>query len=161
MRKILKSTLLLITLLFFIYCSFSDTVITHNFDNGWKNKESVDFEFKKSSNENNYDLYLILRHNKNYSFSNIFIISKLKLLNEDEKIDTLEYILSEPNGKWKGKTKLSIVEHKLNFKKNINLNGDGFNYLSLRNAMRLNNTISPIQNLENVIDLGLLIEPVK
>tara|TARA_B100000575_G_scaffold93308_1_gene74306 strand:- start:1929 stop:2054 length:126 start_codon:yes stop_codon:yes gene_type:complete len=41
------------------------------------------------------------------------------------------------------------------------LNGDGFNYLSLRNAMRLNNTISPIQNLENVIDLGLLIEPVK
>jgi len=161
MRKILKTPPLLITLLFFIYCSFSETVIIHNFDNGWENKESVDFEFEKSSNENNYDLYLILRHNKNYSFSNIFIISKLKLLNEDEKIDTLEYTLSEPNGKWKGKIKLSIVEHKLTFKKNISLNGDGLNYLSLRNAMRLNNTISPIQNLENVIDLGLLIEPVK
>ena len=30
--------------------------------------------------------------------------------------------------------------------------------LKIRNSMRLNNEISPIQNLENVLDLGLIIE---
>ncbi len=61
---------------------------------------------------------------------------------------------------WEKKS-LSLVEHKLLFKSNLDLIKDSINYLSIRNSMRLNNVISPIENLENILDLGLLIEPSK
>ena len=76
--------------------------------------------------------------------------------------NTIGYLdFGEPNGKWLGEKRLSLVEHKLLFKKNIDLIKDSINYLSIRNSMRLNNVISPIENLENILDLGLLIEPSK
>jgi len=55
-------------------------------------------------------------------------------------------------------TKLSVVEHFLPFKKNLKLKKEIPYNLKIRNSMRLNNEISPIQNLENILDLGLIIE---
>ena len=104
---------------------------------------------------------MILRHNKNYQFSNIFLITEFQFEKDSIKTDTLEYRLSANSGKWLGEQKLSIVEHKLPFKMNLELQKDSLYTLQIRNSMRLNNEISPIQNLENVLDLGLLMEIVK
>ena len=147
--------------LFFVACSYSSHLNTYEFSNGWKKNEIVTFDFNVPESKTTYNLFLLLRHNKNYSFSNIFLITQLKLANDSILIDTLEYKLSEPNGKWLGEKRLSLVEYKLLFKKNIDLIKDSINYLSIRNSMRLNNVISPIENLENILDLGLLIEPSK
>ena len=77
------------------------------------------------------------------------------------KTDTLEYVLSEKNGKWLGERKLSIVEHTLIFKKNLKLVKDSSYTVTVRNSMRLYNEIAPIQNLENILDLGLVIQSVE
>ena len=69
--------------------------------------------------------------------------------------------MSEKNGKWLGSKRLSIVEHTLPFKENLKLIKDSIYTVTVRNSMRLNNEISPIQNLEKVLDLGLLMESVK
>ena len=53
------------------------------------------------------------------------------------------------------------MEHTLNFKKNLKLIKDSAYTITVRNSMRLNNEISPIRNLENVLDLGLLIQSVE
>ena len=156
-----KISLLFFVLLFFMGCSYSSHLNTYEFSNGWKNNEIVTFDFKVPESKKNYNLFLLLRHNNNYSFSNIFLITELKLANGSILSDTLEYQLSEPSGKWLGEKRLSLVEHKLLFKKNIDLIKDSINYLFIRNSMRLNNVISPIENLENILDLGLLIEPSK
>ena len=156
-----KISSLFFVLLFFMACSYSSHLSTYEFSNGWKKNEIVTFDFKVPESKKNYNLFLLLRHNNNYSFSNIFLITKLKLTNGSMLTDTLEYKLSEPSGKWLGEKKLSLVEHKLLFKKNIDLIKDSINYLFIRNSMRLNNVISPIENLENILDLGLLIEPSK
>jgi hypothetical protein len=86
------------------------------------------------------------------------LITNIVFENKYSKTDTLEYILSKKNGEWLGEKKLSIVEHKLLFKKNLNLIKDSIYKISIRNSMRLNNEVNPITNLNNVIDLGLLIE---
>ena len=156
-----KISSLFFVLLFFMGCSYSSHLNTYEFSNGWKNSEIVTFDFKAPESTKNYNLFLLLRHNNNYSFSNIFLITKLKLANGSILTDTLEHPLSEPSGKWLGEKRLSLVEHKLIFKKNLDLINDSIYYLSIRNAMRLNNVISPIENLENILDLGLLIEPSK
>jgi len=148
-------------LLFPVACSYSSHLNTYEFSNGWKKNEVVTFDFKVPEDKTNYNLFLLLRHNNNYSFSNIFLITELQLANSSILSDTLEYWLSEPSGKWLGEKSLSLVEHKLLFKRDINLIKDSINYLSIRNSMRLNNVISPIENLENILDLGLLIEPSK
>jgi len=160
MRSIGLSVFILI---FFLLtsCSDSDLVNSYEFSNGWKNGEVVQFDFKGTETKKNQNLFLILRHNKNYSFSNIFLITEMKFENDSIKRDTLEYRLSEKNGKWLGKTRLSIVEHTLPFKKNLEILKDSTYSITITNSMRLINQVSPIQNLENILDLGLLIESVE
>lgn len=150
-------------LIFFLLtsCSDSDLVNPYEFSNGWKNGEVVQFDFKGTEIKKNQNLFLILRHNKNYSFSNIFLITEMKFENDSIKRDTLEYRLSEKNGKWLGKKRLSIVEHTLPFKKNLEILKDSTYSITITNSMRLINQVSPIQNLENILDLGLLIESVE
>lgn len=150
-------------LIFFLLtsCSDSDLVNPYEFSNGWKNGEVVQFDFKGTEIKKNQNLFLILRHNKSYSFSNIFLITEMKFENDSIKRDTLEYRLSEKNGKWLGKTRLSIVEHTLPFKKNLEILKDSTYSITITNSMRLINQVSPIQNLENILDLGLLIESVE
>jgi gliding motility-associated lipoprotein GldH len=148
----------LLTLFSIQSCSNPSSINPYEFSNGWKTNEIVDFNFKGPQDSSRQDLFLILRHNKNYAFSNIFLITEIKFENDSIKIDTLEYVLSEKNGKWLGKKKLSVVEHTLNYKKNLKLIKDSAYTITVRNSMRLNNEISPIRNLENVLDLGLLIQ---
>ncbi len=142
-------------------CSYPNSIKPYEFSNGWGTNEVVDFNFKGPQNSSNQDLLFILRHNKNYAFSNIFLIADIKFENDSIKTDTLEYVLSEKNGKWLGEKKLSIVEHTLIYKKNLKLIKDSSYTVTVRNSMRLNNEIGPIQNLENILDLGLSIQSVK
>ena len=162
--KAMKSvTLFLFSLLFLLTCSCSgpNLINPHQFSNGWKNKEVVQFNFNVKEDTRNHDLFFILRHDKNYAFSNIFLITEIRLENDSIIADTFEYALSEKNGKWLGNKRLSIVEHTLPFKENLKLIKDSTYIVTVRNSMRLNNEISPIQNLEKVLDLGSLIESVK
>ena len=142
-------------------CSSSNLINPHQFSNGWKNEEVVQFDINVKEDTKNHDLFFILRHDKNYAFSNIFLIAEIRFENDSISTDTLEYTLSEKNGKWLGSKRLSIVEHTLPFKENLKLIKDSTYIVTVRNSMRLNNEISPIQNLEKVLDLGLLIESVK
>lgn len=157
-----RGTLFFVLMLISIQsCSNPNSIKTYEFSNGWKTNEVVDFNFKGPQNLSNQDVFLILRHNKNYAFSNIFLITDIKFENDSIKTDTLEYVLSERNGKWLGETKLSIVEHKLIYKKNLKLVKDSSYTVTVKNSMRFYNEIAPIQNLENILDLGLVIQSVE
>ena len=143
-----------------ISCSYEGQVFRYEFIDGWKNSEIVELNFLNTDNSQNKDLFFVLRHDKSYEFSNIFLISNLKLNGQKNIIDTIEYTLSQPNGKWNGETKISTVEHILKYKKNVVLFKDSLNTLTVRNSMRRNNEISPIESLENILDIGLLVKPV-
>ena len=143
-----------------ISCSFDGQVFRYEFVDGWKNSEIVELNFLNTEESQNKDLFFVLRHDKSYEFSNIFLISNLKLNGQKNIIDTIEYTLSQPNGKWNGETKISTVEHILKYKKNVVLFKDSLNTLTVRNSMRRNNEISPIESLENILDIGLLVKSI-
>ena len=143
-----------------ISCSYDGQIFRYEFVDGWKNSEIVELNFSNTDEKMNNDLFFVLRHEKSYKFSNIFLISNLKLNGQKNIIDTIEYTLSQPNGKWNGETKISTVEHILKYKKSVRLLKDSLNTLTVRNSMRRNNEISPIENLENIFDIGLLVKPV-
>ena len=78
-------------LLFAVACSYSSHLKTYKFSNGWEKNEIVTFDFKVPEGKTNYNLFLLLRHNNNYSFSNIFLITELKLANGSILGDTLDF----------------------------------------------------------------------
>jgi len=130
----------------------------HDFDSGWGNSQLIEFNFQAEKQNDIKNIDFILRHNNNYPFANIFLISELITSNKKIQIDTLEFKLADSSGKWLGTTKISLVEHKLPYKTNFVLNeGETFK-LNVRTSMRLNNEINEIENLDGVLNLGLLIE---
>ena len=124
------------------------------FSDGWKNTEPVEFNFKGDLNSKN--ISLILRHNNDYDYANIFLITELNSTQSLTQTDTLEFLLSNPSGQWLGDKKLTLIEHKLPFKKSIILAKK--RYFLIYFSMRLNDHVRPIANLEGIIGLGLLIE---
>ena len=118
----------------------------------------MEFTFQGEKQNDIKNIDFILRHNNNYPFANIFLISELVTSNKKIQIDTLEFKLADSSGKWLGATKISLVEHKLPYKTNFILKeGETFK-LKVRTSMRLNNEINEIENLDGVLNFGLLIE---
>ena len=139
-------------------CETTDFLQFHDFKSSWENSEIVEFNFKGEKQKSIKNISFILRHNNDYSFANIFLISELYDLNNKIQIDTLEFKLADPNGKWLGDKKISVVEHKLPYKTDFILNDSEAFKLKVRTSMRLNNEINEIENLEGVLNFGLLIE---
>ena len=48
------------------------------------------------------NIFLRLRNNNNYQYSNIFLIVSLTAGEEQITNDTLEYLMASPEGKWLG-----------------------------------------------------------
>ena len=96
MLKLKKLFLLIFILVLEISCSYDGQIVRHEFANGWKNSEVVELNFSNNTDNPNNDLFFVLRHEKSYKFSNIFLISNLKLNGKENVIDTIEYTLSQP-----------------------------------------------------------------
>ena len=139
-------------------CETSKFLEFHDFKSGWGSSEIVEFNFEGEKQKSLKNIDFVLRHNNDYSFANIFLISELHSSNKKTQIDTLEFKLANPSGKWLGDKKISVVEHRLPFKTDFVLNeGETFK-LKVRTSMRLNNEVNEIENLDGVLNFGLLIE---
>jgi gliding motility-associated lipoprotein GldH len=139
-------------------CETTEFLKFHDFKFGWENSEIVEFDFHGEEQDTIKNIDFVLRHNNDYPFANIFLIAELVSVSNETLIDTLEFKLAEPNGKWLGDTKISVVEHKLPYKTDFVLKkGETFK-LKVRTSMRLNNEINEIENLDGVLNFGLLID---
>lgn len=127
-----------------------------NFKNGWDKSKKLEFNIINDNINTPKDISFILRHNQDYPFSNIFLISELSFENKEIIIDTFEFQLANPKGDWLGKKKISVVEHMLPFKSNFILKDT--NKLRIRTSMRLNDSSEEIENLPGIVNFGILID---
>ena len=80
---------------------------------GWLATESTDFEIEMGACEGSLFNYLIgLRNNNNYRYSNIFFFVDTENPSGEHRLDTLQYLLAEPNGKWIG-SGVGPIKHNL------------------------------------------------
>ena len=92
-------------LLFFTSCDRSKVFdIYQDIDpNGWSSTEALDFEVEVQAKEGDLFNYLIgLRNNNDYLYANIFFFVDVESPDGEHQIDTLQYLLAEPDGKWVG-----------------------------------------------------------
>ena len=124
----------------------------------WKMKEPVHFEFSGLDSIATYNMFINVRNDNSFPFSNLFLITELEYPDGNTIKDTLEYRMAEPTGEWLGKGLGSIKENKLWFQEKIVFPNSGVYKVSVAHAMRQNGDVEGIYVLEGITDVGLEIE---
>ncbi len=122
----------------------------------WHKDSVVGLQFKPEL-EQSYDLYFLLRNDNNYPYSNIFLIASI----EDEKItsvDTLEYEMATPEGKWLGNGIWDLKESKLIYKTNYKFSDTLTKTFSIRQAVRKTGKVKGDSILKGIVSVGIVIE---
>lgn len=146
----------LLMVLFLVGCNASgEDVIMNSVDNKWNKKSVQKFNLEIKDPQNPKNIIFVVRNNNEYPYSNIRFIVNLKNIKEKtSQIDTLNYILANPNGEWLGtgfgETKETLFQYKLNYK----FPKEGAYEVDVQHAMR--NDILP-----GIEDIGIKVETAK
>jgi gliding motility-associated lipoprotein GldH len=118
---------------------------------GWSSAETLDFEVEIDAQEGVLFNYLIgLRNNNDYLYANMFFFVGLESPDGERQIDTLQYLLAEPGGKWLGSGVGEIKHNLFKFKENQTMQSGVYKF-SISHGMR-------DDLLLGVEDVGLRIE---
>jgi gliding motility-associated lipoprotein GldH len=126
----------------------------------WKSGEKITFAFEVKDTILPKNLYINIRNNNDYEFSNLYIITELKFPNNTLVIDTLQYEMADISGMFLGNGFSEIKENKLFYKEHKVFPVSGKYVLNIRHAMRKNGEVNAIENLNGIQDVGFSIEKI-
>ena len=124
----------------------------YSFENeSWNSDSLKSFDFEIMDTLATYNLSLNIRHSTDYEYQNLFIFVS------GEVNDTIELMLADKNGKWKGSGISDIREFIHSLKKDRTFSKKGKYSINIEQAMRYGAS-EKIQNLPNILDIGLIIK---
>lgn len=121
----------------------------------WNKDDVLEFSFTETDTVNPYDIFINVRNDNTFPYSNLFIIAALNTPEGEVIKDTLEYTMASPDGTWLGKGSGSIKENKLWYKEDIVFKSSGVYTIEVSHAMRKNGNVSGIIGLEGITDVGI------
>lgn len=124
----------------------------------WHKDSAVTFTVQGLDTTKTYDLFINVRNNNDYKYSNLFLITNMNFPNGKVIADTLEYEMAYPNGKWMGQGFTDLKENKLWYKENVEFPEIGTYTINIRHAMRQNGKVEGIENLQGITEVGFRIE---
>jgi gliding motility-associated lipoprotein GldH len=147
-----------------VLASCNDNLVYSEFrpiKNGkWQMATPVNFEFSELDSTSNYNMFINVRNDETFPFSNLFLITELEYPDGNTIKDTLEYKMAQPTGEWLGKGVGSVKENKLWYKENIVFPQSGVYKVNVFHAMRKNGEVDGLHELDGITDVGLEIEKV-
>ena len=108
--------------------------------------------------ENPQNLFIRIRNNTEYEFSNIFLIAILKSGDQQVLQDTLEYAMAAPDGSWLGTGFTGLKESKLWWKKGIKIPTKRPVQIEISQAIRINGSAKGVSELKGIVSVGISIE---
>lgn len=128
-------------------------------ENGnWHRDQVVEFRFSELDSTRAYNMFITLRSDARYPYSNLFLIAEMTRPDGASQRDTLEYLMADAEGKWLGTGYGSVKENKLWYRENIVFPDSGVYTVTVSHAMRKNGSVEGIDELPGVLDVGLQIE---
>ena len=151
---------LLVTSFFIFSCESNIEYIQYNsIQNQWDKDSIQNFVFELADTKK-YNTYINLRINKDYPFSNIFLITTLMDSLSVLSKDTLNFKIADKSGKFLGKKRVNIIENSLIHKEKIELEKNKKYSVSVEHAMRIINKVGGLKRLDGVVDVGYKIENI-
>ncbi|WP_310555229.1 gliding motility lipoprotein GldH [Flavobacterium sp.] len=164
----MKTKILIHSITFFvlaIFCISCDKTQVfdeyHTFKDGWNKKQSVNFEFENQLTQKANNLFINIRANDDYEYSNLFLIVKLEHPSGKIKVDTLEYQMANPDGSMLGEGFSDIKESKLWYEENAKFTEKGKYKLSISQAVRQTGKVKGVEKLKGITDIGFRIESLE
>jgi gliding motility-associated lipoprotein GldH len=151
--RLLMTAKLLVVLFLTIACN-PDIVYENNVrmpGDKWSRYHIPVFEVEIADTLNPHDLFINLRNTGEYPRSNLFLFISAKSPQGAFTRDTLELVLAEPSGKWKGKGFGSIWQNRFFYRQNVRFPETGIYIIEIEQAMRL-------EELPGILDMGLRVE---
>lgn len=124
----------------------------------WRKDSAFVFYFDAPDTLRPYNLFINLRNNNDYGFSNIFLITELSFPNGIIQTDTLQYLMANPKGEWLGNGFSDLKENKLWYKENVRFPSLGKHQLRIKQALRKTGAVEGISELKGIVQIGLRIE---
>lgn len=126
--------------------------------NKWNKDSIITFRLQNIDSLQTYDLFINVRNNNDFSYSNLFLIAQIQFPQGKVITDTLEYQMATPAGAWLGTGFGDVKENKLWYKEQVRFNEPGDYRVSIQHAMRKSGSEEGIQELEGVTEVGFRIE---
>jgi gliding motility-associated lipoprotein GldH len=124
----------------------------------WHKDSIITFDLPILDSTKRYNLFINLRDNNNYQYSNLFLIVSIEKPNGYTKVDTLEYQMASPDGTLLGNGFTDIKESKLFYKEKVRFRGKY--KVSIKQAVRETGKVPGVELLEGITDVGLRIEKI-
>lgn len=129
--------------------------------NQWHKDSIIEFNITPSDSITPYNLFVNIRNTSDYKYSNLFLIVEMNFPNGKVVNDTLEYLMTKPNGAFLGTGFSDVKENKLWYKEGVIFSEIGEYKVKIQHAMRENGTIKGVDNLEGITDIGFRIEQIQ
>ncbi len=152
--NIRRIPLILSSLVFLFLFSCTEGVVYQSvkpIHNNWAKDFVYTFKVNQLEINQPHNIFLVLRNNEQYNYSNIYFFVTLEKPNGSKKKDTLQYRLANPDGSWIGKGMSNVKENLLLYRENENFTDTGVYKVSIQHGMRTN-------SLKGLEDLGLIIQ---
>jgi len=130
-------------------------------ENGWHKDSIVTFSFEQEASKKPVNMFINVRDNDDYQFSNLFLIVKLEQPTGKIKVDTLEYQMANPDGTLLGEGFSDIKESKLWYKENATFPVKGKYKVSIQQAVRQTGRVKGVEKLEGITEIGFRIESLE
>lgn len=133
----------------------------HKLDGSWAKNDTIQFSFEQKDTINPYNLFLNIRNNNEYPFNNLFVIVRLTNPENETKVDTLEYQMTNPDGSLLGEGFSDVKESKLWYQENFTFKKSGKYNIDIIHALREANQINGLERVNGVTEVGFRIEKTK
>lgn len=114
----------------------------------WFHRQVPEFEIHTSDTNQNFDIFVNLRHSSNYIYSNLSLIIQEVNPQKVEKTYRLEIQLAESDGRWKGIGTGNILGYQVPFLKDYHFTDTGTYTFKIKQNMNIN-------PLPDVLDVGI------
>ena len=137
-----------------LQCSYDDSLQMKSINNEWHYASHQEFDIQTEDTLPK-DIYLMIRNNESYPYSNLRLIVHMGKKNHSPiVIDTLNYMLARPDGSWLGRGFGAVKESEFLYKKQFSFPDTGVYQMKITQAMRKD-------TLKGIEDIGYKIEPSK
>lgn len=125
---------------------------------GWSKEEPIQFVFEPPDTIQKYNMFLNVRNTNEYPYNNLFLITTLEYPNGRRDVDTLEYVMAAPDGKWLGKGFNDVKESKLWYSEGVRFRESGNYTMSIAQAVRKNGNVQGDSKLVGITEVGVRVE---
>tara|TARA_R110002073_G_scaffold279026_1_gene443184 strand:- start:474135 stop:474617 length:483 start_codon:yes stop_codon:yes gene_type:complete len=160
----MRNSILLVIILVLV-SSCTERAVFDNYksmpNSEWHKDSIVNFKFNPIDTISRNNVFINLRNNNDYQYSNLFLIVNIDFPNNTSVIDTLEYEMTDAQGKFLGTGLTDLKENKLEYKTNVIFPVSGDYNFNIQQAMRKSGSIEGIEALNGITDVGLRIEKIE